>query len=607
MEIHKSSFEIPSEEYNKQISNANISLRVSAGYLPIAEALKSFIDYDKVAIITRHSIRGGDSSASGPLTELGKTVAENLGKKLKTIFGKKTIALYATDFVRCKDTANLINKGWNDIASSSIDTTKNIINGGYFGISGSWTDIVNNVRTDNIKNKVNIWKSSFINEMPNGLSWWVSHDSLLVPLIYNLGNFNPEKYKQLYKLNKLPWISPLTGIIIAIKGNNTYIDVVTGLNTGFISSDDTNHDYSNDDSTINKLGDLVATTFTHPNVTSQFKSKPDTSYIFDKSSTNSNPLYCDSTYAGCGQCVACQNCDSGCQTSCQGCDGCNACQTCFSCQAKCQTQGYSWTLYTEKITACSSCVTCATCVGGYTKSYVTDCNPCNSCYTTEQVATWSECSGCQWGCTSCTSCNGCNDNSVAACVPFFYNIGIHTICSPCVSCHASCTSCNHCNGCDSCNNCYQHGYGSRPTCSYYFGYRCSSCYDDCTNGCTSSCHGCTGKCYGCNGCTSCTGCQNCTGCQAACTGNCQGGCYGGCVSCNSKTTPTGYKCDGCTNEQPITRCVPGCETGCYAGCTNTYDNRWKRYRCSDRCMTCVGIDAYACTSCYQKNYDVEYK
>ena len=605
MEIHKSSFEISSEEYNKQISNANISLRVSAGYLPIAEALKSFIDYDKVAIITRHSIRGGDSSASGPLTELGKTVAENLGKKLKTIFGKKTIALYATDFVRCKDTANLINKGWNDIESSSIDTTKNIINGGYFGISGSWTDIVNNVRTDNIKNKVNIWKSSFINEMPNGLSWWVSHDSLLVPLIYNLGNFNPEKYKQLYKLNKLPWISPLTGIIIAIKGNDTYIDVVTGLNTGFISSDDTSHDYSNDDSTINKLGDLVATTFTHPNVTSQFKSKPDTSYIFDKSSTSSNPLYCDSTYAGCGQCVACQNCDSGCQTSCQGCDGCNACQTCFSCQAKCQTQGYSWTLYTEKITACSSCVTCATCVGGYTKSYVTDCNPCNSCYTTEQVATWSECSGCQWGCTSCTSCNGCNDNSVAACVPFFYNIGISMICSPCVSCHASCTSCNHCNGCDSCNNCYRQGYGSRPTCSYYFS--CSSCHDDCTDGCTSSCHGCTGKCYGCNGCTSCTGCQNCTGCQAACTGNCQGGCYGGCVSCNSKTTPTGYKCDGCTNEQPITRCVPGCETGCYAGCTDTYDNRWKRYRCSDRCMTCVGIDAYACTSCYQKNYDVEYK
>ena len=591
MEIYKSSFKIPSDGYNKQVSNANISLRINAGYLPITEALKSFISYDKVAIITCNSIEA--------------TVAENLGKKLKTEFGEKTLTLYTTDYVKCKDTARFINKGWNGVESPNIDTTKNIINDTYFGLSGSWANIVTNARTDNIKKKAENWKSSFVNEMPSGLSWWVSRDTLLVPLIYNLGNFNPEKYQQLYKLNNLPWISPLTGIIIAIKGNDTYIDVVTGLNTGFISSDDTSHDYSNDDSTINKLGDLVATTFTHPNVTSQFKSKPDVSYVFDNSSTNSNPLYCDSTYAGCGQCVSCQNCDGGCQTACQGCNGCNNCQSCVSCQAKCQTQGYSWTLYTEKITACSSCVTCATCVGGYTKSYVTDCNPCNSCYTTEQVATWSECTGCQWGCTSCTSCNGCNDNSVAACVPFFYNRGISMICSPCVSCHASCTSCNHCNGCDSCNNCYHQSYGSPPTCSYYFS--CSSCNDSCTNGCTSSCHGCTGKCYGCNGCTSCTGCQNCTGCQAACTGNCQGGCYGGCVSCNSKTTPTGYKCDGCTNEQPITRCVPGCETGCYAGCTNTYDNRWKRYRCSDRCMTCVGIDAYACTSCYQKNYDVEYK
>lgn len=593
MEIYKSSFKIPSDGYNKQISNANISLRINAGYLPITEALKSFISYDKVAIITCNSIE--------------TTAAENLGKKLKTEFGEKTLALYTTDYVKCKDTARFINKGWNGVESPNIDTTKNIINDTYFGLSGSWTNIVTNARTDNIKKKAENWKSSFINEMPSGLSWWVSRDTLLVPLIYNLGNFNPEKYQQLYKLNNLPWISPLTGIIIAIKGNDTYIDVVTGLNTGFISSDDTSHDYSNDDSTINKLGDLVATTFTHPNVTSQFKSKPDISYIFDKSSTNSNPLYCDSAYAGCGQCVACQNCDSGCQTSCQGCDGCNACQTCFSCQSKCQNGEYSWTLYKEKITQCSSCVECNICVNRYTKSYVTACNPCNSCYTTEQVATWSECTGCQWGCTSCTSCNGCNDNSVAACVPFFYNIGISMICSPCVSCHASCTSCNHCNGCDSCNNCYQQGYGSRPTCSYYFEYRCSSCYDDCTDGCTSSCHGCTGKCYGCNGCTSCTGCQNCTGCQAACTGNCQGGCYGGCVSCNSKTTPTGYNCDGCTNEQPITRCVPNCETGCYKGCTADNSYRYKRYNCNNLCMTCVGIDEYACTSCYQKNYDVEFK
>ena len=596
MEMHKSSFEIPSEEYNKQISNANISLRVNAGYLPIAEALKSFINYDKVAIITRHSIRGEDYSASGLLTDLGKTVAENLGKKLKAEFGERTITLYSTDTVRTRDTASLINKGWNNIETSEIDTSKDIINGDYFEVSGTWPEITESVQTPELKDKVETWKSDFISEMPDGLSWWVSHDSLLVPLVYNLGNFNPEKYKQLYKLNKLPWVSPLTGIIIAIKNDDIHIEAVTGLNTGFISSDDYNHDYSNDDLNTNRLYDLVATTFTHPNVTAEFKSKPDLSYVFDHNML-SNPLYCqDNTYEGCGQCVACQNCDSGCQTNCQQCDGCNACQTCFSCQSKCQNGEYNWTLYKEKITQCSSCVECNTCDGRYTKSYVTACNPCNSCYTTEQVATWSECSGCQWGCTSCTSCNGCNDNSVAACVQ-----GTSVICSPCVSCHASCTSCNSCNGaCNSCNGCYKRWDG------YSCSYRYSGC-GSCTNGCTSSCHGCTGKCYGCNGCTKCTGCQNCTGCQAACTEYCQGGCYGGCVSCNSKTTPTSYKCDGCTNEQPIIRCVPNCETGCYKGCTADNSYRYKRYNCNNLCMTCVGIDEYACTSCYQKNYDVEFK
>ena len=586
MEMHKSSFEIPSEEYNKQISNADISLRVNAGYLPIAEALKSFINYDKVAIITRHSIRGEDSSASGPLTDLGKTVAEDLGKKLKAKLGEKTLTLYATNTVRTKDTASLINKGWNNIESSNVDTTKNIINGDYFGISGSWTDIVNNVRTNAIKNKVETWKSSFINEMPNGLSWWVSHDSLLVPLIYNLGDFNPEKYKQLYKLNNLPWVSPLTGIIIAIKDNDIHIEVVTGLNTGFISSDDYNHDYSNDDLNYNRLQDLVATTFTHPNVTAEFKSKPDLSYIFDSSYT-SNPLYCqDNTYEGCGQCVACQNCDAGCQTSCQNCDGCNDCQTCFSCQSKCQNGEYGWTLYKEKITQCSSCVECNTCDGRYTKSYVTACKPCNSCYGQQQVATWSQCTGCQWGCTGCNLCNGCND-------------GCTSNGQGCIYCHNTCTGCNLCHGCRS--GCTE-GTGHSITCSYAYSGGCGKCVscDQCTG-----CNSCTGNCWGCYGCTACTACQSCASCQT-CTGSCQSSCYNGCISCNSQTTPTSYKCDGCTNEQPIIRCVPNCETGCYKGCTADNARRYKRYNCNDRCMTCVGIDEYACTSCYKTNYDVEY-
>lgn len=585
MEMHKSSFEIPSEEYNKQISNANISLRVNAGYLPIAEALKSFIDYDKVAIITRHSVRGEDYSASGPLTELGKTAAENVGKQLKDQFGERSIALYSTNTIRTKDTASLINKGWNNVETSEIDTTKSIIGGDYFGVSGVWTDIVDNVRTEAIKNKVNTWKSSFINEMPDGLSWWVSHDSLLVPLVYNLGNFNPEKYKQLYKLNKLPWVSPLTGIIIAIKNDDIQIKVVTCLKDGFISSDDYEHDYSNELEEIQVLSNLVATTFTHPRASDSYKLKPDLSYVFDHNAISaSNPLYCqDNTYEGCGQCVACQNCDAGCQTDCQQCDGCNACQTCFSCQAKCQNGGYSYTLYKEKITQCSSCVECDTCDGRYTKKYVTNCNPCNSCYGHQQVKTWSQCTGCQWGCTGCNLCDGCND-------------GCTSNGQGCISCHDICTGCNACDGCVSgCTG----GTGHGVTCSYVFSDGCSSC-DQCT-----SCNSCTGYCWGCFGCTACTACQSCASCQT-CTASCQSTCYNGCISCNSQTTPTSYMCDGCTNEQPIISCVPYCETGCYRGCTADNSRKYKRYNCNDLCMTCVGIDEYACPTCYQKNYDVEF-
>lgn len=588
MEMHKSSFEIPSEDYNKQISNANISLRVNAGYLPIAEALKSFIDYDKVAIITRHSIRGEDYSASGPLTDLGKTVAENIGKYLKAEFGERSIALYSTDTVRTRDTASLINKGWNNVETSEIDTSKDIINGGYFEVSGAWPEITESVQTPEFKDKVETWKSNFISEMPDGLSWWVSHDSLLVPLVYNLGNFNPGKYKQLYKLNKLPWVSPLTGIIIAIKNDDIQIEVVTCLKDGFISSDDYEHDYSNELKEAQLSGDLVATTFTHPRVDDSYTLKPDLSYIFDHNSIpTSNPLYCqDNIYEGCGQCVACQNCDAGCQTDCQQCDGCNACQTCFSCQSKCQNGEYSWTLYKEKITECLNCIECNTCVGGYKKLYVTACNPCNSCYGQQQVKTWSECSGCQWGCTGCNLCNGCND-------------GCTSNGQGCSSCHNSCTGCRACYGCHS--GCTA-GTSHTQSCSYAYSGGCSPCNscDQCT-----SCNSCTGNCWGCDGCTACTACQSCASCQT-CTASCQSTCYNGCVSCNSKTTPTSYMCDGCTQEQPITRCVPNCETGCYKGCTADNSYRYKRYNCNDLCMTCVGIDEYACTSCYQENYDVEY-
>lgn len=576
MEIYKSFFEIPSEGYKKQVTKGKYSLKVEAGFLNIVDALKDFINYDKVAIITRHSIRGEDSSDSGQLTNLGKIAAENVGKQLKAQFGGMPIILYSTNTVRTKDTAALINKGWNDAETSKIDTSKDIINKDYFGVSGTWPEITENVRTSKFKNKVEVWKSNFIDEMPDGLSWWVSHDSLLVPLIYNISDFNPEKYKQLYKLEYLPWVSPLSGIIIAIKNGDIQIKVISCLETGFISSNDYEHSFEEDIRNPNKLQEknLVATTLIHPKIDDTCKSKPDLSYIFDKSGINSHPLYCNSTYDGCESCIACQNCDNGCQ-SCQKCDGCNTCQTCYSCQALCQNGKYSWTLYKEKITSCDSCIECNLCVDGYTKSFYTDCNPCNACYDHQQVSVWTECFGCQWGCTTCTSCNGCNDNSVA------------NICT-------SCTFCNACYGCHACWGCYGNGcYSSFGGCAYAYSgdFPCE--------GCTHYCYGCTNDCHGCNSCTKCTECQT-------CTADCHSACFDSCVNCNSRTGPLEWTCDGCTNEQPITSCVPTCETGCYKGCTADNAKHYKRYTCNSLCMTCVDIDDYACTRCYNINYDVEF-
>ena len=235
MEIFANDGGLPSASSIKDVSAKSTTLKINIASLPIEVALKDFINYDKVAIITRHSIRGDDTSASGPLTDLGKTAAENLGKKLKDIFGQKNVKFFATDTVRTKDTCNFINKGWNSNQSPVIDVSKNIINGNYFNVSGSWHDITTISKTTAIKNKVAEWKNLFYNEMPDGISWWVSHDSFLVPIIYNTDNFNPLGLKDLLKLSSDPWISPLTGIIVGIKNNSVKLRIVTGLETGAIS------------------------------------------------------------------------------------------------------------------------------------------------------------------------------------------------------------------------------------------------------------------------------------------------------------------------------------------------------------------------------------
>ena len=494
MEIFANDGGLPSTSSIKDISAKSTTLKINIASLPIEVALKDFISYDKVAIVTRHSIRGDDTSASGPLTDLGKTAAENLGKKLKDIFGQRNVKFFATDTVRTKDTCNFINKGWNNNQSPTIDVSKNIINGNYFNVSGSWHDITTTSKTTAIKNKVVEWKNLFYDEMPDGISWWVSHDSFLVPIVYNTDNFNPIGLKDLLKLSSDPWISPLTGIIIGIKNNSVKVRIITGLETGFISdTGDWSHDYTDDVLNIRSVekSKIVATTYTHPKAIG-YNATADLDYIFDKDGTNNHPLYCVSNYEGCGKCVSCQTCDGGCQTACQNCDICDSCQTCVSCQTICQTSGYSKQEARVRVqNSCStSCQGCNTCVGGYRLIYKADCYHCDGCY--NDVANYSGCSQCQWWCVSCVGCVS----------GYGAQYDGPTWCSSYV---------DYCKNCDSC-----HG-----TCR-------STCYSGCTN-----CQACNGTCnsntsivsYACWGCNSET--------ALRCVPTCETGCYKGCTADNA--------------------------------------------------------------------------
>lgn len=534
MEIFANDGGLPSTSSIKDISAKSTTLKINIASLPIEVALKDFIGYDKVAIVTRHSIRGDDTSASGPLTELGKTAAENLGKKLKDIFGQRNVKFFATDTVRTKDTCNFINKGWNGNQSPVIDVSKNIINGNYFNVSGSWHDITTISKTTAIKNKVAEWKNLFYDEMPDGISWWVSHDSFLVPIVYNTDNFNPAGLKDLLELSSDPWISPLTGIIIGIKNDSAKVRIVTGLETGFISdTGDWSHDYTDDvlNTRSAEKSKIVATTYTHPKAIG-YNATADLDYIFDKGGTNNHPLYCVSDYEGCGKCVSCQTCDGGCQTACQNCDICDSCQTCVSCQTVCQTSGYSKQDAKVRVqNSCSdSCQGCNTCVGGYRLVYKVSCYPCNGCYN-DVAKTWSGCSGCQWGCTACTGCHNVKYGKVWD--------------------HCSYSSCQaYVSGCGSC-------------------YSCNSCDGTCRGSCYSCQSGCYKGCVTCNSQTTVTS-WDCRGCNSEtaemCVPSCETGCYKGCTADNATYYNRWHCNDTCMTCVGISQYA--CST-CYG--VNNYD------------------------------------
>lgn len=438
----------------KNISVDSTTLKVDYVSLPIEVALKDFSDYDKVAIILNCS--------TVEASEYGQFVsryiyleAENLGKKLQDIFGQKDVSLYSKETDLAKGVCSTIDKYWNGHQNPAIQINS-MINGNTFGVSGSWDNIIAQSKTAAMKSQVGYWQRSFANNIPSGLSLWVTDDIVLVPIIYTTDNFDPEVIKTSMKIATDPWISPLTGVIVGVKNNVVNARVITGLELGFLDnrySGPFTHMTALANNGPAKISKLIATTYKYGNLIGKLKA--DLDYTFDKSNVNSHPLYCVSNFNGCGACNSdCHNCFSGCQ-ACVSCDSCDSCQNCNSCQTACQTSGYSKQNALVRVAnSCStSCNGCDTCVGGYHLTYKVDYYPCKACV----ASTGPDPSGCSG--TGCAPCWGCNSETALRCVP---------------TCETGCYK-----GCTADNATYYNRWHCDSTCMTCVGisqYACSECY-----------------------------------------------------------------------------------------------------------------------------------
>lgn len=439
----------------KNISVNSKTLRVDYVSLPIEVALKDFSDYDRVAIILNCST--ADTSVYGQIVSNNTQIfARELGEKLQDIFGQKNVSLYAKNTDLAKNVCSTIDKYWNNHQSPAVHISS-MIDGNTFGVSGSWDDIIAQSKTAAIKGQVSLWQKAFANNMPSGLSLWVTDDIVLVPIVYNTENFDPVVAKTALNLSTEPWISPFTGVIVGVKNNSVNARIISGLSIGFI---DTRHSHDflvhmpnivNDEHI--KRSRLVATTYRYPNATGSLKA--DLDYTFDKGNTNNHPLYCVSPFGGCGACLTCQTCVSGCQ-ACASCDSCDSCQNCNSCQTVCQTSGYSKQDALVRVpNSCNStnCNGCNTCVDGYQLTYKVDYYPCKACV----ANTGPDPSGCSG--TGCAPCWGCNSETALMCVP---------------TCETGCYK-----GCTADNATYYNRWHCDSTCMTCVGisqYACSDCY-----------------------------------------------------------------------------------------------------------------------------------
>ena len=216
----------------------------------------------KVALVISHSINsinnGGSGDSSNDLTKEGIQAAQIFGANLR--IGNTPIIYYSADTQRCLNTCRYIEEGrMGKLPSTFTMYTPFLLSELSFlkenYIIPSTTDLTEVVEysagnrsasTEELKNISIEWLNKLKKVMKDGLTICVTHDTLLIPLIYNLTDLTYSKlneYKSKNNWNKLPRISPLTGIAVIVKDNETEVKRVKGLKTAWISADDYDYDF----------------------------------------------------------------------------------------------------------------------------------------------------------------------------------------------------------------------------------------------------------------------------------------------------------------------------------------------------------------------------
>ena len=139
-QTYKNAFEIPSPSGKKVILPGYKSLKISLSVLPLWEAFNKYKDYDKVAIVTRHSIREdwdpNRDSSTLLLVDRGIEAAKKVGALFKEHAGNIDFKYFSTGVQRCTDTAKYIAEGLGKKPITVDESQWAIISGTYFDFTG---------------------------------------------------------------------------------------------------------------------------------------------------------------------------------------------------------------------------------------------------------------------------------------------------------------------------------------------------------------------------------------------------------------------------------------------------------------------------------------